>query len=699
MTVVLLFLACPAVAVAGSPEQLRMAIVLDDSGSMRWDDRDPRRLSVTAAMIAVQLSGPADLVALVPLNGRATPLMRGGNPALLRALSGLQRRGAETIYDRPLKRAVDLLGTRGKRMILFLTDGEPESRSKTERERVQQAQEAFLQRLAADPPAGVTFFPVVLGQVDPRWTGRLRQVAAASGGELFTVQRADGLIDVFASIYARMIHSKRVLKVLRGSGGTIATVDDFVRFANLVIVSDDDRAFSVSYPGRRGGGPAVSNGADAGKPRKPVFHYVDKIDVSGLSPGSALSVSFAGGGGAYRALLIYDYDLELHLARPTPRPDGSYRLRASLVRRSDGRPVRKQAFLEKVAVRARQCRAPCDPSRRLACTDAVPLALSCAEGCTYDGTFTPAGPGTTCIDARAQRQWQGQQTLDLISREVHRIDVPGGCRLSCAGGPLRFAIDQNKRAEQWRSCKKLTVRAPGLARPARLRLDQPPDLPEGTRLEIPGAPDNTVRLQPGAGRPIEVCLVSDRLVDRPGFEKDIPLRLSAQDRQWFSADGGELQHPAEVRITACSWWNRYKRLLFGLLLALVLLALLIWLIYGYIKPNSFPENLKVNWGKPIERLERNEMPVSEVPRSGRGFYRNAQLWVGGRYCFMGSGLPALARFEATSRRGISLFAEEGATVERVNKFESDKLDPVASGSPVGLGDIYKINDLFFRLKI
>jgi hypothetical protein len=141
------------------------------------------------------------------------------------------------------------------------------------------------------------------------------------------------------------------------------------------------------------------------------------------------------------------------------------------------------------------------------------------------------------------------------------------------------------------------------------------------------------------------------------------------------------------------------RLLFGLLLALVLLALLIWLIYGFIKPNRFPENLKVNWGKPIKRLERNEMPVSEVPRSGRGFYRNAQLWVGGRHCFMGSGLPATARFEATSRRGVSIIAEEGATVERVNKFDREKLEPVTSGSPVGLGDVYKINDLLFRLKL
>jgi len=692
---------------AGQADQLRLAIVLDDSGSMKYADRDPRRLSVTGAMIAVQLSSPADRVALVPLNGRPTRLMPGGNPALLRKLAGLQRRGAETIYDRPLRRAFSLLGRRGKRLVLFLTDGEPEPRDPKQKERVQQAQQVYLESIARKPPPGVRFFPVVLGQVGDRWTGLLQAAARATGGRLFKVQRADGLIDVFAGIYARMIGSKQVEKRLGAAGGEISRLDDFVRYANLVIVSEDGRPFSVSYPDRRlgRGGRAANNGADRrtrGDPVEPVHHFVHKIPVQrGLPAGQKLTVQLAGAN-RYRALLIYDYDLALHLDPPARRPDGSFGLRAYLTGRYNRQAVDKEPFLRQTQVSWRLCgQGACTPQRRGQCRPQARMVLRCGKAgqqprCTFNAAFTPDKPGSYCLDAQASKA-----TLDLRSREVHRVAVGGGGKLTCGAKKLRFELDQDNKDAPWRDCKRVSVRAPGLARPAQVELDSAGlGLPEHARLRIKGTKDNRFTVQPNTGADVEVCLEADDLVDRPGLDvKAQPLRFRTADTKWFEQGGREVSVPADVKIEARSWWNRYKCLLLVLALALAALLLLIWLIRGFVSPHPFQENLKVNWGNSLKRLERNEMPVSEIPGTGRGFYRNAQLWIGGGRCFMQSGGAATARFEATGRRSISLFVEDGATAERIDKFDTDRMQSVTSGAPVGLDEIYKVNDLYFRLKL
>lgn len=328
------------------------------------------------------------------------------------------------------------------------------------------------------------------------------------------------------------------------------------------------------------------------------------------------------------------------------------------------------------------------------------MTLTCGgaagTGCAFNAAFAPDKPGSYCVDARA-----GKATLDLLSREVHRIELGRGGKLTCGAKQLRFELDQDKKDAPWRDCKRVPIRAPGLSRPVQLELDTTGlDLPEHARLRVKGSKDNRFTVQPGKGADVEVCLEADELVDRPGLDKKAqPLRFRAADKQWFGDGGGEVSVPADVKIEARSWWNRYKCLLLGLAIALATLLLLIWIIRGFISPHPFQDNLKVNWGNSLKRLERNEMPVSEIPGTGRGFYRNAQLRIGGGRCFMESGWPTTARFEATGRRSISLLTEEGVSSERVDKFDTDRLQPLQSGAPVGLDEIIKINDLYFRLKL
>jgi hypothetical protein len=205
------------------------------------------------------------------------------------------------------------------------------------------------------------------------------------------------------------------------------------------------------------------------------------------------------------------------------------------------------------------------------------------------------------------------------------------------------------------------------------------------------------RLRPGLPLDLELCLESSQLVDRPGVVLDGGrLVLRAEPPTWFAPGAHQLEVRAGVAIVARSFWNRYRWLLLGLALGLLFL---IWLVAGFVRPHAFPENLRVTWGKNMASLDRNEMPVSEVPRARRGFYRNAQLWAGGRYCFVASGSPTQGRFEATSASGISVFLESGTPLVRVNKFDPDQQQPVASGSSVGMGEVFKLGELYIRLKL
>jgi len=270
---------------------------------------------------------------------------------------------------------------------------------------------------------------------------------------------------------------------------------------------------------------------------------------------------------------------------------------------------------------------------------------------------------------------------------------------------VRLRIDQNEpksksfKKGQWRHCQPVELRATGLIREEKLKLDLSAlKLPKGLTLEVN---DGTMpSLSPRRSRrQLAVCLTAKGY--RDGFEtKNKKVIISASDGTFFAGKGKTASFTVDTQLVPATFWKRYKRLLMILGSALLALLLLLWLIIGFMRPHAFPDNLQVCWGQKIERLERNSMPVSEVPGSSRGFYRNAQLWIGGRKCFLQSGWPARARFEATSRRGISLIADSSdVSLERINKFDNDKRDSLSSGAGVSVGDIYKINDLYLRLKL
>jgi hypothetical protein len=692
---------------------LRIAIVLDDSGSMQTTD--PRRLSVAAAMIAVGLASPEDRLAVVPLDGAPSGLAPGGpSPALLEHLRGLARRAARTLYDRPLRRALRLLGgggagAGGRRIILFLTDGEPDAAGLPGPERVLLAQDAFLRELP-HLARGASLFPVVLGSLGQKWQSLLDEAASRTGGRSYRVaESGDKLIEAFADIYARQLGSRVVVRDLPEGESRLASLDDFVRFANLVILSRGG-AFTVSAPGRPGAATAsTESGLD---PRwrehggSTTHHFVQKLSTAGGPEVLAVKLS---GGGTYRALLIWDYDLAFGL--DAPRADdagGGFVLSAHLDRRSSSEPIEKEAFLRGMDVRARIWDGPCAVrSAATAPASVLALPLVCGSAvaggrvCRFEARFSPPRPGTTCVDALARRSHEGHLVLELESAERHELRAVGGARLALVSTkPLAFALDQNGPAP-WRSCARLDVSTDGVRRPATVRvIARSLGLPAGAALLLDGARTDRFELRPASSpRRLELCVEAGAPVPRPGlFVPAGRVVLEVVDATWFAPDGRRAEAGAELRITARTFWNTYRRLLLGLGLGLLGLLLLVWLVRGFVSPFAFPEALRVNWGQTQERLDRNEMPVSEIPGTGRGFYHNARLHVGGPRCFVQSGGPPVARFEATGRGRISLFPEEGVQAVRVNKFDSSQREPVTGGTVVGLDEVYRVGDLFVRLR-
>ncbi|MCA9670754.1 MAG: VWA domain-containing protein [Myxococcales bacterium] len=698
----------PAMA-RGGDSALQMVIVLDDSGSMRRTD--PRRLSITAAEIAAQLTNSGDSVALVPLNLRPTRLRPGGRNVrpLLGRLRALQRRSVQTIYDRPLSRAMKLLGGgAGVKLLLFLTDGEPDPGPNRDRAQALVDQEKFLRELAAR--CGATrIYPVLLGTLGTRWQSLFETVARRSHGKLFSVaQSGDKLIQAFAEIYAQQLGSKVVVQDLLDGEHTLARMDDYVRYANVVILSRGG-TFTVTLPGSPAPRKVIDNGHDRGSNAKPVYHYVEKLRPSGPAD---LKIKLAGAG-SYRALLIWDYDLALHLDPPHAAKlsgrgavvrgeSGGYELVAKLTRRSNsGAVIGKQKFLAGVNVRALICASGARARER--CKPGPKLALRCDKGaCAYRGFFVPPTPGTYQLAAIARRRRRGKLVFELPSVEKHTVTIGRGGALTASGGKGPLSIDQDKDSSKgpWQACQDWTVSTGGMTRPVRVKIDASAlSLPDGVRFGVNGASGDTVVLRPG-DRKLQVCLGASKVLDDPGLSKRSgKIALRALDASWFSKGAAVAFVPVTVEIKPRGFWNRYKRLLLYLGVGLLLLIFLIWLIRGFVAPHPFPEALKVNWGKSIDRLDRNEMPVSELSQAKRGFYRNAQLCVGGRRCFLESGWGQRARFEATGQSAISLFPEDGSEVLRVNKFDSEKRDPVKAGALVSIGDTYQVGDLFVRLKL
>jgi len=165
---------------------ISLAILIDNSGSMR----EKRATVNAAALTLVRASNPQDEVCLVNFSDRAFLDQDFTNDvaALKKALEQIEARGGTALYDAMVAAASHLekKGSRGKKVILVVTDGEDTASSLSLEQAVRKivveggptvygiglpggrkekaARHAL--RILAEQTGGVAFFPSDLGSVD-----------------------------------------------------------------------------------------------------------------------------------------------------------------------------------------------------------------------------------------------------------------------------------------------------------------------------------------------------------------------------------------------------------------------------------------------------------------------------------------------------------------------------------------------------
>jgi hypothetical protein len=175
------------------PSKLGVSLVLDDSGSMVYND--PSNLRGAAAGIGIDTLPDGSLVSGSKFSDVATRLFNptaldaANRPALKQAIAaGLQSSG-DTDYDAAFTEAQQQLGAMtgaDKRAVVFLSDGEPNF------------------SYTADQPidaAGIPIFAVGFGQVGG---AELTGIARRSGGQAFSLRSAADAPSVFGRILSTL---------------------------------------------------------------------------------------------------------------------------------------------------------------------------------------------------------------------------------------------------------------------------------------------------------------------------------------------------------------------------------------------------------------------------------------------------------------------------------------------------------------
>lgn len=200
-------------------------------------------------------------------------------------------------------------------------------------------------------------------------------------------------------------------------------------------------------------------------------------------------------------------------------------------------------------------------------------------------------------------------------------------------------------------------------------------------------PGSTIPLN--ANDQIEVCLDSGRWA--PSSE--------ARGEPWIalitSGDGGD-REITQVQLTwqveAMSFWERWG----SLLLALLVLALIASLVYGYIKPQRFPRDLALTFVPSYDELDQSPQPVRQWRGVGIGFYRDAHAFMHSDFRVSGSSNGSVGKLTAR-RNGVWVTPTGNAIFREVQPTEWEQIS--AEGRVARAAVVYRIGETgpFFRL--
>ncbi len=214
-------------------------------------------------------------------------------------------------------------------------------------------------------------------------------------------------------------------------------------------------------------------------------------------------------------------------------------------------------------------------------------------------------------------------------------------------------------------------------------------LPSGYEIEIRtaggsqhpgGAP---VRL--GPGQAASLCLVTSRSAGSSRVSGDRVGSIAM-------AGGGGPDAQAGLRLSwdvhALSFWERW-----GWLVLLILgVLLVVFIIYGYIKPYRFAPELAVSYAPEYSDLDDQiPQPIKQWRDVGIGFYRNAWACLQPDFRISRKTRNALAILRAAARRSSLVFPANGHSLFRQTS-EGDWEPVPLTGQRVQAGDVYRVGD-------
>ena len=307
----------------------------------------------------------------------------------------------------------------------------------------------------------------------------------------------------------------------------------------------------------------------------------------------------------------------------------------------------------------------------------IPLTKSGTEDGRFSGTVTFQTLGEVPVLLHAKSS--------LLDKSIHdKVNVSGYFRYS--GVPLEIDLGSFKAPGE--SCREFRIDAEqsGVV-PFDLRAAQ--SLPGGQGFEIRG-PHGSAKVRGsamliGAGDALELCLKADRGAESSSGAGEHWLDLVARVG---SSSANTVPIRVRWNLRGLTWWERWR----WLILSLLSLLILIFWIYGYIKPNRFPRNLALTFVPEREELyEQTPQPIAQWKGVGIGWYLDARAFLHPNFRLSGSQRGSLASLHALNG-GFRIRPEGGTAVFR-ETVEGDWEALPLEGRRSTHGQAYRVADM------
>jgi hypothetical protein len=696
LLVSLIALVVPSTASAAT----EIVLVLDNSCSMvetsQFGDRrippaDPDRLSVLATLILAQLKDDGDAFHILNFNGQgAAPTFRslGTDKQSIRDM----QYDSATLFRGVLTEATRILNASGhdRRLLVFVTDGMPSD---------QVTPDELVQIVGRNP----TFEVLAIGFNQNRHI-RKAQEAYLGGivgdhGTFIQVADPKQLITRFTKAYAEQLGSKPVPDpdkrvgnaVLKPGGSRDVHVGRYVREVMVMAASTDRKGPFGAHLSRDGAIQPISDEGDSGceappgirysggmarSCRPPFNHYKvwkvpnDPASESdwklSIDPGARSKVVFG-------FILRYELQAELLAAPAEVRIGESFEVRARI--NYKGRTFEDAEFFS------------ADGFEATLVVGDQKVRLKRGDDSIFVGRMTATDRGSLDLQLVFENKW-----MHLETRSDLRVEGFLPLDLVVSPSPIDLG-DWRGGHESIERC--VAVDLAGSLNADKVALEIAAEiLPSGFTIAV-GLPDRLpgdrlVQLPLGTTR-FTFCLSSPKCCSELD-EAGVRITLRGQDPH-YHAEARSL--PLRFDVEAAGWFRCWLPVI--VLIGLILLALFI--LYGFIRPNSFDISSRIKLSGTERGLTRAPArPLRSLPGGKRGFYRNATVG----FDVSGQGRAprkkALLRIEAVSSGEIKVVSAAGIETKNPRSRRWETLDLSDGLVYLRRRVVYRVGELLFRIE-